>query len=236
MRAHCWRRGGDSSLVSHQTAEWMEYIMRVMRVAAGVIALTLLGANALASPETMRFAITRNGEQIGTHEIAINRNGAETSVNVVTDLAVKVLFVTAYHLQWVESERWVNGRLVALNSQSDNNGERHSVSLAAKGSGLEMKVDGTSALIDANIVPGSFWSPELLRRPMMLDTKDGQLMPVTVQDGGEEDLTINDQVVRAHHYTIKSRYSQDLWYDAQARLVQAKLIASDGSIIMYRPL
>ena len=133
--------------------------MKVVGVVIGLI-FFVAGAQAQASPETMRFAITRNGEQIGTHEIAISRNGAETSVNLVTDLAVKVLFVTAYRLQWVEKERWVNGRLVALSSQSDNNGERHSVSLAAKGSGLEMKVDGNAAQIDPNIMPGSFWNPD----------------------------------------------------------------------------
>jgi hypothetical protein len=208
--------------------------MKVVGVVIGLI-LFVAGAQAQASPETMRFAITRNGEQIGTHEIAISRNGAETSVNLTTDLSVKLLFATVYYLQQVEKERWVNGRLVALSSQSDNNGERHSVSLAAKGSGLEMKVDGNAATIDANVMPGSFWNPDLLRRSKMLDTKDGQLMAFTVQDGGEEDLTINEQVVRAHHYTIKSRYSQDLWYDDQARLVQAKFIGSDGSVIMYSP-
>jgi hypothetical protein len=31
-------------------------------------------------------------------------------------------------------------------------------------------------------------------------------------------------------------FSQDLWYDSQARLVQSKMVASDGSVIMYRPL
>ena len=164
-----------------------------------MIALVLFGAGAQASTETTRFAITRNGEQIGMHLIEVNRSGQETSVAVVTDLTVKVLFVTAYHLQLTASERWVNGRLVALNSRSDNNGTRHFVSVAAKGSSLEVKVDGKATLIDPNIMPASFWNPELLGRPIMLDAQDGQIMPVSVRDGGEEDLTINGRIVKAHH-------------------------------------
>jgi Family of unknown function (DUF6134) len=207
-----------------------------MKLAAAVVVLVLFGTGAQASTETTRFAITRNGEQIGMHLIEVNRSGQEISVAVVTDLTVKVLFVTAYRLQLTASERWVNGSLVALNSRSDNNGTRHFVSVSAKGSSLEVKVDGKATLIDANIMPASFWNPELLGRPIMLDAQDGQVMPVSVRDGGEEELTINGRIVKAHRYTINSRYSQDVWYDDQARLVQAKLIASDGSVIMYRPL
>lgn len=207
-----------------------------MRLAAAIIGIILGGGAAQASPETIRFAITRNGEQIGTHAIEINRSGKETSVSVSTDLTVKVLFVTAYRLQQTESERWQDGKLVALNSTCDNNGARHTVSAVAKGSGLELKVDGKATVVDSNILPGSFWNPELLKRPTMLDTKDGQLMQVSVRDGGEEEVTVNNRAVKAHHYTINSRYSQDVWYDDQARLVQAKLVASDGSVIMYRLL
>jgi hypothetical protein len=207
-----------------------------MKLAAAVVALVLFSAGAQASTETTRFAITRNGEQIGVHLIEVNRSGQEISVAIVTDLTVKVLFVTAYRLQLTASERWVNGRLVALSSRSDNNGTRHFVSVAAKGFSLEVKVDGKVTLIDPNIMPASFWNPELLGRPIMLDAQDGQIMPVSVRDGGEEDLMINGRIVKALRYTINSRYSQDVWYDDQARLVQAKLVASDGSVIMYRPL
>jgi hypothetical protein len=207
-----------------------------MKLIAAVIALILFGAGAQGSTETRQFAITRNGVQIGTHVIEVNRSGQETSVAIATNLTVKVLFVTAYHLHLTASERWLNGRLVALNSTSDNNGTRHFVSAVAKGSSLEVTVDGKATLIDPNIMPASFWNPELLGRPIMLDAQDGQIMPVSVRDGGEEDLTVNARIVKAHHYTINSRYSQDVWYDDQAGLVQAKLVASDGSVIMYRLL
>jgi hypothetical protein len=70
----------------------------------------------------------------------------------------------------------------------------------------------------------------------MLDAQDGQVMPVSVRDVGEEDLTINSSIIRARRYAVTSRYSQDVWYDDQARLVQAQLVARDGSVIMYRLL
>jgi Family of unknown function (DUF6134) len=204
---------------------------------AVVVSLILFLSGAQALPETRRFEITRNGEPIGTHVIEVNRSGNEFLVSVVTDLTVKVLFVTAYRLQIAASERWANGRLIALNSTSNNNGTRHVVSAVARGPRLEVTVDGKDSIfVDPNVMPNSFWNAEFLRRPIMLDAQDGQVIPVSVRDVGEEDLTINASVIRTRRYTVISRYSQDVWYDDQARLVKAQLVARDGSVIMYRLL
>jgi len=201
-----------------------------------LFAVSAFAAGPPAAAETMRFAIVRNGQQIGTYAIEINRKGPEISVAAVTDLTVTVLFVTAYRLQHTENERWVNGRLVALQSTSDDNGTRHSVSATTKGSNLEVTVDGKASLIDPNVMLENFWNPQLLARPAMLNTQDGQVTRVSVSDGGEEDLTINDQTVRTHRYTVNSRYSQDVWFDSQSHLVLTKFQASDGSVIMYIPI
>jgi Family of unknown function (DUF6134) len=207
-----------------------------MRIIAATIGVLLFGVSGQACAETMRFAITRNGDQIGTHSIQINRAGSEISVNIATDLVVKVLFVTAYRFQHTESEHWVNGRLVALDSTTDNNGTRHQVSIVTKASGLEMEADGKASRVDRNIIPASLWNPELMRRSVMLDTQDGDIVPLSVVDQGMEELAIEARVVKAHRYTIKSRFSQDVWYDEQQHLVQAKLIGRDGSVILYKPI
>jgi Family of unknown function (DUF6134) len=205
-----------------------------MRVIAAIICLIALSG--AASCETYRFAITRNGDQIGTHSINLNRTGAETSVSIVTDLTVKVLFVTAYRFQYTASERWLNGRLVALNATTDDNGTRHQVSVVTAGTTLQIDADGKTARLDRTIIPATLWNPELMRRPVMLDTQEGQVLPLTVVDQGPEDLTIDSRVIKAHHYIMKSKYSQDVWYDDQQHLVQVKLIGPDGSVIMYKPL
>jgi hypothetical protein len=210
-----------------------------MKLAAGIAGLLLLAASAAAqpAPETLRFAITRNGEQIGTHTIEINRAARETSVNIATDLVVKVLFVTAYRFQHTASERWVAGRLVALSSATDDNGTHHKVTVALKASVLEMDADGKTSQLDRNIMPGSLWNPELMRRSTMLDTQDGQITPITVVDGGPEELTFEGRTIKTRHYTITGKFSQDVWYDERGRLAQARLVvARDGSVILYKPM
>ena len=178
----------------------------------------------------------RNGQQIGTHVVEINRAGQETSVKIATDLDVKVLFVTAYRLQHRATEKWVEGRLVAMSSNTDNNGTRHRVSVSETPAGMEIHADGKSSKADSTLVPGSLWNLELLHRKVMLDAQDGQILPLAVVDHGSQQVTVKSRVVKAHHYTLKSKWVQDVWYDDQDRLVKASLIASDRSEVLYQLL
>jgi Family of unknown function (DUF6134) len=206
----------------------------VIATLSPLVVATTLAADTPA--ETMRFAITRNGEQIGTHAIEISRTGAETNVRVTTDLSVKVLFVTAYRLQHNATERWVNGQFTTFNSITDNNGVRHKVSASRSASGLEVDADGKTSRVDQNVLPASLWNAELMRRKAALDPQDGQVDPISVTDDGTEELNLGARTLKAHHYEIKGRYSQDVWYDERGRLVQVKLIGSDGSVISYTPI
>jgi|HubBroStandDraft_1064217.scaffolds.fasta_scaffold403038_1 hypothetical protein len=213
--------------------------MRARILIASAIGVLLPGALVLsgaadAATETWRYAITRNGDQIGTHSIEINRNGADTSVTIATSLTVKVLFVTAYRFEHAANEHWVNGKLVGMTSTTDNNGTMHKVSLAMKGTNLEIDADGKAARLDANIIPTSLWNVELVRRNAMLDAQEGAVLPLTVIDAGTDEVTVKNQPVKAHHYTLKSKFTQDVWYDDRQHLLQAKFLGSDGSVIMYK--
>lgn len=209
-----------------------------VKMAAAILVALAFGANAApgASSETLRFAIMRNGDQIGTHTVEINRGPKETSVSMSTDLAVKVMFVTAYHLQYTTSEKWVGGKLIALNAESDDNGTKHKVVATLKPNGLEVDADGKTSTVDKNIIPGTLWNPEVVKRSQVLDPKDGEIVPITVTEQGVEDLNIDGRTVKARHYTLKSKFQQDVWYDEKGRLVQSSLVAPDGSVILYKPM
>jgi hypothetical protein len=215
----------------------MRISVATFSVTAALVALVAATpVSAHTPPETMRFAIMRNGEQIGTHAIEISRSGPETNVRLTTDLMVKVLFITAYRLQHSATERWVNGKLLAFDSTTDNNGVRHKVSATRDTSGLEVEADGKTSRVDQSVLPASLWNPELMRRKAALDTQDGQVDPISVTDDGMEGLSLDARTLKTHHYEIKGRYSQDVWYDERGRLGQVKLIGSDGSVISYKPI
>src|SRR5262249_36085994 len=146
-----------------------------MKTMWGLIAVMSLALGTQAFAETSRFAIVRNGEQIGTQVIDINRSGPETTVKLSTELEVKVRFVTAYRLEQTSIEKWVEGRLVSLKSSTNKNGTRRDVSVTETPAGLQVTVDGKPAQTTRDIMPASLWNPEVLRRSQLLDTQEGEI-------------------------------------------------------------
>jgi hypothetical protein len=96
-----------------------------------------------------------------------------------------------------------------------------------KGSELELDADGKISRLDSDVVPSSLWNLEFLKHSKVLDTQDGAVTRVSVVDKGLEMLTIGTRSIQAHHYVIKGRYSQDVWYDDRGHLVQVKMTVSD---------
>ena len=77
---------------------------------AGLLILAALATfgtvESQAAAETIRFAIMRDGQPIGTNTIELGRYGAETTVKMVTHIQVKIAFMTVYRFDQTETERY----------------------------------------------------------------------------------------------------------------------------------
>jgi|tagenome__1003787_1003787.scaffolds.fasta_scaffold20844248_2 hypothetical protein len=217
--------------------------MRIFSLMLGSFAVAtaalLSSAQAEPSSATMNYAIMRNGDQIGTSSVRLHRSGRETTAEVVTDVRVKIAFVTVYRYEQTETERWVDGRLVSLHSVTDDNGTVHKVTakLNATGRGevLSVEADGKASEVDASVMPVSLWNAALVQKTMALDTQDGSLVKLSVVDHGKERLVLQGQPRTAHHYSIHTTFPQEVWYDESRQLIKVALRGSDGSKIEYHP-
>jgi len=193
-------------------------------------------------PQVFNYAVSRNGDRIGTYTVELRRAGPETTVSMSTHIEVKIAgFITAYKFDHTASEHWVNGKLVAMQSTTDDNGTPHKVDAVAKGSALVVEADGSSTQIDGGVLPASLWNAALLRQTAALDPQKGRMLKIAVKDSGPETITVQGNPMKAERFTMTntpdggSPYSQDVWYDEHGTLVQIQVIASqDGSVIAYQ--
>ena len=197
-------------------------------------ALASAAANADTGTATMNFAVMRDGQQIGSNTIQLRHNGAETTVQMVTHVEVKIAFITVYRFDQTETERWVNGQLIALNAVTDDNGTMHRVKATRTNDKLAIEADGKTNEVSGNTIPASLWNPLLLERTVAFNPQDGSIMPIAVIDRGEDHLVVQGRAKRARHYVINSTFPQDVWYDEQRQLVKVALKGSDGSTISYQ--
>jgi hypothetical protein len=210
--------------------------MRTNRMAIVLAAGSVFFAvSAGASPDatTLNFAIMRNGAQIGTNLIRIGHDGADTTVQTVTHIDVSLAFLTLYKFDQTESERWANGRLLAMTATTNDNGTVHQTSATAQNGAIVVQCNGKMSETPSTTIPYSLWNPALLVRNVALDTRNGGLEAIKVIDRGEENVTVQGRARRAHHYQIVTNFPQDVWYDDSGELVQVEMKGTDGSTITY---
>jgi len=201
---------------------------------AAILVAGLAGAAHADPNASVNFAVMRNGEQIGTNKISVGHDGAETTVQDDTHIAVGLGVITLYHYDQNETERWAAGRLVALNARTDDNGTKLSTSAKVEDGKLVIHAGDKVREAPPTTVPISFWNPLLVASDEAVDPKDGTVQPMKVIDRGEESLLIQGKQRSAHHYQIVTPFPEDVWYDGNNQLVQLELKGSDGSTIRYQ--
>lgn len=183
----------------------------------------------------LRFAVFRDGSQIGEHELTFRNQGGDLAVDVNTKIAVKIAFVTAYRFEHEGHEIWHGDRLMRLWSKTNDDGTHHVLDVEADKAGLEIHADGHDANAPANIIPASLWNEGILQGGRILNTLDGSRMAVQVADLGADTVFVKGSKEAAHHYAITGDLQRELWYDANHVLVKVRFKAKDGSTIEYMP-
>jgi hypothetical protein len=215
--------------------------MRVLFTVSGIVtafALALpLASAAMANPidTTLNFLVMRNGDQIGTSTVRLHRDGQETTAEISSHVAVKIAYVTVYRFDQSETEYWTDGRLMAMTSTTNHNGTIHTLTAKNRGSALSVDADGKVSEIDPAVVPFSLWNAALMGQRQALNPQDGRMTPVSVVDHGEEQLVLVGRPTTVHHYSIRTSFAQEVWYDQRQRLVKVELHGIDGSTIQYQP-
>ncbi len=214
--------------------------MRTIFLIAGVFAVAATlsfprQGSAAPNATTLSFAVTRDGEPIGTSTVHLLQEGDRTLARAVTRIAVKIAYWTVYRFEQTDNEEFADGRLQALTSVTDDNGTVHRVDARNRGNLIAVDADGKRSQVDPTLIPASPWNPSIVHKSVALNPQNGTVTPVSVVDHGEEQLMVGGRPTTAHHYSITTSFRQDVWYDRDRQLVRIELRASDGSQIRYQP-
>jgi len=89
----------------------MRFLMLIQALAVAAICNFLLISAAAAAPVDgqLDFTVLRNGKEIASHRIHFRRDTDSLNVDIKTDIAVKILFVTAYRFEHHGTEIWRDG-------------------------------------------------------------------------------------------------------------------------------
>ena len=213
-------------------------ILGAALLVAGMTVATVSAAAPLSArlPDghAVEYRVTRDGAPIGSYTVTVHTDGDRVTVSTAVRIEVAIGFITLYRYALDAREVWRAGRLVSFDSVTDDDGERHAVRAVAKAGVIEVIANGERWTAPPSITPSSLWHRDLVDSAMLLGVEDGDRLAVAVHETGPETVPVAGRPVRATRYVISGDVERELWYGADGMLVRQRLIARDGSEIVYQ--
>jgi hypothetical protein len=180
----------------------------------------------------LTFTAYRNGSLLGTHKIDFSRTDERLVVDIEITFDVKLAFIPLYRYRHKNREVWEGGKLLSLDTETDDNGT--ALSVKAEQVGGRILVDGSGGKLDLPIdtLTTSYWNEAAATAGEWLDTQAGNLVRSTVTKGQPESVTVEGQSLQAVPYDLEGDITCKLWY-ADGRWVKLAFTGEDGSMIDY---
>ena len=189
--------------------------------AAALIALLAPGL-ALAESKTISYTILKEGDPIGKETYMLDRDDGHLTVALTVDSAVRILFLD-FRYHHTRTESWNEGKLEKLSADTDDDGAKHHVEVAADpgGTGFKVTTDGKALNVPADAFPLAQWNNAMLNHPVLIAVEsDDQPYKVAFKDIGQESVTIGGQKIETEHYVMSGDVERDLWYDTDGVLAK----------------
>lgn len=198
----------------------MNSLLKFVAALAIVLPALTVGADATApasSPEpALSFRVERGGSPIGTHTIQFTQVGDDLHVAIDINLAVSFGPITVFRYAHTNRETWRDGKLVAIETETDDDGRRFSVSGKATDKGFEVASSENGTFIaPASIIPTSYWNPATIEQTELLDTQRGRIINVQVTETATREALADGARIPVREYEMTGDLKLKLWYSPQ---------------------
>jgi hypothetical protein len=193
---------------------------------------TLPLAAAIPATQKLAFEVLRGDADIGRHEVTFRREGEDLHVDVAIDLEVKLAFVTVFTYRHRNHEVWRDGKLVSIETETNDDGKEYKLSGRATAEGFRVEGASGSFLAPAGIIPTSYWNPSTVEQTQLLDTQKGRLLDVNVTPEGKEQIVVEGQSLTTQRYRMSGDLRLELWYGPEGQWSRIAFDAK-GSQVVY---
>lgn len=196
---------------------------------AGVVALP-----GLPKTDRLEFRLIREGSRIGSHVLEFEARGNGVVVSIAVDIEVRFGPFVLYRYKLRGAETWEDGRCIAAESQTNDDGRPCFMRATRGPGGLRVEGNGTpSYTAPANALVASHWNRAELDGPW-INLQDGQLLhPRVAPLGPRPAVLANGARVPASCFAITGPARIWLWYSSADVWTGLEFEAKDGSRVRY---
>lgn len=180
------------------------------------------------------FDVYRKGSQVGTHEMTFRRDGNDIIAETRFEVSIKVLIVPVYSYLYTSTERWRDGKLVALNASTDDNGEISTLSVTHENGTLQLSGTGGEYTAPEGLYPTTHWNSGVKGSTQLINTITGKINDVELQRRDTAPVSTKHGEITATHYAYQGDLTTEVWYDNDGKWVKMRFPGKDGVMIEYK--
>jgi hypothetical protein len=201
----------------------------------GVVPWSALEATLPLKPTTVRFDAYRGKSKIGVHNVSVVPDGTGLKVTTKINMDVSLGFIKLFEFKHDAIERWEDGRLVSIESSTNDDGDKIKVSGAATPEGFRVVGPSGPAIAPAEtLTSNSLWNPAFVDQHLAINVQHGGVMGISVHSLGTDRVKVGGGERAATKYKLVTPYLDGvLWYDDAGQWVKA-LYEKEGEKIEYR--
>jgi hypothetical protein len=178
------------------------------------LAIGSLPLTAVAAEGRRELSLFFGDSRIGGQSIAVARQGDVLDVTLDLEVAVRVFGLTMYRYRLEARESWDDGRLVALEARTDDNGTARFARARRAGDQLVIEGSAFSGRVSGNPGTTSYWNPALLERGIWVSLEDGRPRRVSARPLGTETWQTAQGALAARRWRVEGEIDPiDLLYD-----------------------
>jgi Family of unknown function (DUF6134) len=211
----------------------------------GVIALLCMAGAlraAVTETEVRDFAISVDGRSCGNYRMTISRHDdGKVSVSGDANVLIKKVLITVYRYTYNGTEWWQEGkdsRLLRLDSTSNEDGKQLEVHAVSGPNGLRVMVNGQERTMSSDAWTTTYWrlapSRFINKAVPLLDADTGRAFNGRLEFVGTEQLNVGGQNQACRHFRVTGGPNNvdELWYDAQDRLVRQEFTERNARTVL----
>lgn len=170
----------------------------------------------------LRFDVVGLGQIIGSHEVRIEGSPVAFVVRSLVEIDVSPLGIPLFTYRHSGTETWRNDRLIAFESESQGDERSDSVVGKAVDAGFEVKGRKGTIMAPADIMVGSYWTPRMMSRSVLLDPQKGILEEQVIHSRERSFWEVRGHRRPVTVYRVSSILNGNIAYDGSGRWVGAR--------------
>jgi hypothetical protein len=201
-------------------------------VVAGLVPALAAGTET----ETREFRVLIGDKDAGTYRMTIQHDQGTYTVSSEAKIRHRVIFVN-YRYDYSGIEVWKDGQLQSLESNTNDDGKRFTVSARREGNALRITTNGKQRTMLGDVWTTCFWRlvapPQRNHTVALLDADTGKELSAFLRPMGEKPARVAGTVQNYPYYELKgSGQAIELWYDAHDRLVRKEWIEDGYRVVL----